>query len=56
MKQIKSSIEVLSQAELMLIHNAALKTLSRVGMKVPNDEVLDMCAAEALSLWTSGLA
>lgn len=46
MKQIKTSIEVLSQDELLLIHNAALKTLSRVGMRVPNDEVLEMCAAQ----------
>jgi len=43
-KRIKTSIEVLSQDELMLIHNAALKTLDRVGMRVPNDEVLQMCA------------
>ena len=50
MKQIKSSLEVLSQEELMLIHNAALKTLSRVGMKVPNDEVLDMCAGEGCEI------
>ncbi len=44
MKHIKSSIEVLSQEELLLIHNSALKTLDRIGMKVPNDEVLEMCA------------
>ncbi len=43
MKQIKTSIEVLSQDELLLIHNAALKTLDRVGIRVPNDEVLEMC-------------
>ena len=44
MKKIKSSIEVLSQEEILLIHNAALKTLANVGMNIPNDEVLDMCA------------
>lgn len=43
-KQIKASIEVLSREELLLIHNAALKTLDRVGLRVPNDEVLSMCA------------
>lgn len=45
MKQIKTSIEVLSQEEVLLIHNGALKTLDRIGMKVPNDEVLEMCAS-----------
>lgn len=44
MKKIKSSLEVLSEQELMLIHNASLKTLSNIGMNIPNDEVLTMCA------------
>lgn len=44
MKKIKSSIEVLSQEEILLIHNTALKTLANLGMNIPNDEVLGMCA------------
>lgn len=44
MKHIKSSIEVLSREEVLLIHNNALKTLANLGMRVPNDEVLEMCA------------
>ena len=44
MKHIKSSIEVLSREEVLLIHNNALKTLANLGMRVPNDEVQEMCA------------
>lgn len=44
MKKIDTSLKVLSENEILLIHNAALKTLSEMGMRVPNDEVLGMCA------------
>lgn len=43
MRRIKSNLEVLSQSELMLIHDTALKILDEMGMKVPNDELLEMC-------------
>lgn len=35
---------MLSDQEVLLIHEAALKILANLGMKVPNDEVLGMCA------------
>lgn len=44
MRKIKSKLEVLSEQELLLIHESALKTLANIGMNVPNDEVLGMCA------------
>lgn len=43
MKKIKTSMEVLSEQELLLIHDTSLKTLAEMGMNVPNDEVLHMC-------------
>ena len=43
MRRIKSNLEVLSQKELMLIHDTALKILDEIGLMVPNDELLDMC-------------
>lgn len=43
MKKIQTSLKVLSDQEITLIHNAALKTLSTVGMHIPNDEVVSMC-------------
>lgn len=44
MKKIQTSLKVLSDEEILLIHNSALKILANIGMKVPNDEVLGMCA------------
>lgn len=44
MKRIKTCMEVLSEQELMLIHNSSLKTLAKIGMNIPNNEVLEMCA------------
>ena len=43
MKRIKTNLEVLSEQELLLIHDSALKILSEIGMKVPNNELLQMC-------------
>lgn len=43
MRQIKSKIELLSQPEIEMIHSKTLDLLERVGLKVPNDEVLDIC-------------
>jgi len=43
MKQIKAKIEVLSQSEIELVHNKTLQLLERVGIRVPNAEVLDIC-------------
>ena len=40
MKKIISSVEVLSQDEIIMIHNAALNTLDSVGISVPNNEAL----------------
>ena len=44
MKQIGSSIEVLSPQELELIHQTACNILSRMGIRVPGDELLEQCA------------
>lgn len=44
MKKIETSLKVLSDKEVLLIHEAAMKILANLGMKVPNDEVLGMCA------------
>jgi len=43
MKQILSSIEVLSQTEIEMINDAALKVLWEVGASIPNAEVIDLC-------------
>ena len=43
MRKIQTSLKVLSEEEILLVHNSALKILANIGMKVPNDEVLDMC-------------
>lgn len=44
MKRIETSLKVLSDQEVLLIHEAAMKILANLGMRVPNDEVLGMCA------------
>ena len=44
MKRIYSSIEVLSPQELELIHQTACDILSRMGIHVPGDELLEQCA------------
>lgn len=43
MKRIRANIEVLSQNEIEAIHKSTLRVLERVGIKVPNDECLDLC-------------
>lgn len=43
MKRIKATLEVLSEKELLLIHDSALTILEDVGMRIPNDELLGMC-------------
>ena len=43
MRPVKSNIEVLSEKELLLLHDAAVKILSEIGMKVPNEELLNAC-------------
>jgi len=43
MKNIKATVEVLSQDEIEMIHKGTLRVLENVGMKVPNDECLDLC-------------
>lgn len=44
MKKIETSVKVLSDREVLLIHQSALKILANLGMRIPNDEVLRMCA------------
>lgn len=44
MKKIQTSLKVLSDSELLLIHESALRILANIGMCVPNNEVLGMCA------------
>jgi trimethylamine--corrinoid protein Co-methyltransferase len=43
MKKIKSKLEVLSEEELRLIHETALRILDEIGIHAPNDELLGMC-------------
>ncbi len=43
MNRIHARVEVLSQSELEAIHRSTLKILETVGLKVPNEEVLDIC-------------
>jgi len=43
MRSIKSSIVVLSESELQLIHDSALKILDEIGMSVPSGTLLAMC-------------
>jgi trimethylamine--corrinoid protein Co-methyltransferase len=45
MNKIKANIEVLSKSEIELIHAKSLKVLSDIGIKAPNDELLEICAA-----------
>ncbi len=44
MKKIKTSIEVMTEAEVQLIHESALKILAEVGINVPCEEMLNMVA------------
>ena len=37
MRKIQTSLKVLSDDEILMIHNASLKVLANIGMKVPND-------------------
>ena len=43
MKNIRTSMEVLSEKELLMIHDAVLTILSETGMRVPNAELQQMC-------------
>ncbi len=43
MKKIRAIIEVLTQSEIEMIHEASLKILENIGIKVPNDECLAVC-------------
>ncbi|MDR2304956.1 MAG: trimethylamine methyltransferase family protein, partial [Treponema sp.] len=43
MKKIRSKLEILSQEELYLIHETALRILDEIGIHAPNDELLGMC-------------
>lgn len=44
MRKIESSLKVLSDSEVLLVHESAMKILSNIGMRIPNDELLHMCA------------
>lgn len=43
MNRLRATVEVLTQAEMEQIHNAALSVLEKTGMHVPHDEVLRRC-------------
>jgi trimethylamine--corrinoid protein Co-methyltransferase len=43
MKKIKSKLEVLSDEELNLIHETAIRILDEIGIHAPNGELLGMC-------------
>ena len=43
MKGLRAKIEVLSQDEIMQIHNAALRILEKTGMSMPSQECLRRC-------------
>jgi len=49
MRPIRSNIEVLSESELLLIHDSALRILDEIGIRVPNEALLAMC-------WEQGCA
>lgn len=44
MKKIETSLKVLSEKEVLLVHESAMKILGNIGMRVPNNELLGMCA------------
>ena len=43
MKGMKSSIEILTADEILMIHRAALNVLEKTGFHLPNDECLNRC-------------
>ena len=43
MRPIRSNIEVLSESELLLIHDNALRILDEIGMHVPNEALIALC-------------
>jgi trimethylamine--corrinoid protein Co-methyltransferase len=43
MKQLHSSVEVLSPSEIQAIHRSSLRILERVGVRVPHSECLALC-------------
>lgn len=43
MRKIKSKLEVMTQEEVLLINDAALRILDEAGIHVPNEELLGMC-------------
>lgn len=43
MKQMKSTIEVLSNDEIQMIHEAAINILAKTGFHLPNDICLERC-------------
>lgn len=43
MKNFKSFIDVMTQDEVVKVHNTSMKILSNIGLLVPNEEMLMMC-------------
>jgi trimethylamine--corrinoid protein Co-methyltransferase len=50
MKQIHSKIEILTQDEIEQIHQATLEVLETVGVRLPQERVLDMLAARGATI------
>lgn len=43
MKRIRAKVEVFTESEIEKIHEATLRILENVGIRVPNDECIDIC-------------
>ena len=50
MRPIRSNIEVLSESELLLIHDSALRILDEIGMRVPNEALLALCGERGCTI------
>ena len=50
MKKINSKIEILTQDEIEQIHHSTLEVLESVGVRFPQDKILDMLEARGASV------
>ena len=44
MKRINQYLDLMSESEVLLIHQNSLRILAEIGLKIPNREVMEMCA------------
>lgn len=43
MKRINQYLDLMSESEVLLIHQNSLRILAEIGLKIPNREVMEMC-------------